>query len=162
MDTNTILWLDAQSWRVLHLAGVVAFLGNVSVTALWKALADRTRHPATVAFAQRLVTLTDWLFTAGGVVVILVSGYALAWLTGRGDLSPGWLRWGLALFVLSGLAWAVVLIPIQIIQARMARRFDPDGPIPPCYWRLSRIWLWVGIAALGPPYVTLWVMVAKP
>lgn len=159
---DTILWLDVRDWRVVHLAGVVVFLGNVTVTALWKALADRTRHPATVAFAQRLVTLTDWVFTAGGVAVILVSGYAMAWLSGWGDLSPGWLRWGVGLFILSGLAWGLVLIPIQIIQARMARAFDPDQPIARRYWRLSRIWLWVGIAALVPPYLTIWVMVAKP
>jgi len=169
MSTQTILGLDLFGWRVVHMAAVVVFLGNVTVTALWKALADRTRHPATIAFAQRLVTLTDWVFTAGGVALILVSGLALAWLSGRLAITPdglvfgpGWLRWGLGLFVLSGLAWALVLIPVQIIQARMARRFAPEAPVPARYWRLARLWLWVGIAALVPPYLTLGLMVLKP
>jgi len=33
--------------------------------------ADCGRDPRVIAFAQRQVTLTDWIFTAGGVVLIL-------------------------------------------------------------------------------------------
>ena len=29
-------------------------------------MADRTRDPKIIAFAQRQVTLTDWVFTFGG------------------------------------------------------------------------------------------------
>ena len=128
---DTILWLDAQGLAGCASGGVVVFLGNVTVTALWKALADRTRHAATVAFAQRLVTLTDWVFTAGGVAVILVSGYAMAWLSGWGDLSPGWLRWGhrAVRAVRAGLGAGADPDPDH--PGPHGARFDPDGPIPP-------------------------------
>src|SRR4029450_6781241 len=60
------------AFKVIHLLGVVLFLGNIIVTAVWKALADQTREPRTIAYAQRLVAVTDWIFTLGGIVLILV------------------------------------------------------------------------------------------
>ncbi len=39
-----------------------------------KVMADRTRNPVIIAFAQRQVTLTDYIFTGGGVVLILSNG----------------------------------------------------------------------------------------
>jgi uncharacterized membrane protein len=64
-------------------------------------MADHTGDPRIVAYAQRLVTLTDWIFTAGGVVPILVGAYGMAAVAGL-DL-PGtiWLVWGQALFAAS-------------------------------------------------------------
>jgi len=66
---NTYLWLKS-----LHLLGVVMFLGNIIVTGWWKFMADRTKNPVIIAFAQRQVTLTDWIFTAGGVILVLAGG----------------------------------------------------------------------------------------
>ena len=39
--------------KSLHVLGVVIFLGNIIVTAVWKALADRTGSPTIAAYAQR-------------------------------------------------------------------------------------------------------------
>jgi hypothetical protein len=38
--------MSYNAFKVVHLLGVVLFLGNIIVTALWKMLADRTREPA--------------------------------------------------------------------------------------------------------------------
>jgi uncharacterized membrane protein len=51
---------------------VVLFLGNFIITAWWKMMADRTHNPSLIAFAQRSVTVTDWLFTTGGSLVVLI------------------------------------------------------------------------------------------
>jgi uncharacterized membrane protein len=61
--------MSYNAFKVMHLLGVVMFLGNIIVTALWKAMADQTNEPHVIAFAQRLVTLTDCIFTGGGVVL---------------------------------------------------------------------------------------------
>jgi len=45
--------------------GIVLFLGNLIVTAVWKVLADRTRQVDVIAYAQRLVAITDIAFTVG-------------------------------------------------------------------------------------------------
>jgi uncharacterized membrane protein len=64
--------MSYDAFKVVHLAGVVIFLGNIIVTAMWKVLADRTGDPRIIAYAQRLVTITDWIFTAGGAALIVL------------------------------------------------------------------------------------------
>ena len=64
---NTYLLLKS-----FHIFGVVIFLGNIIITGWWKVMADRTKNKQIIAFAQRQVTITDYLFTFGGVLLILV------------------------------------------------------------------------------------------
>jgi Predicted integral membrane protein (DUF2269) len=70
--------MSYDTWVALHVLGVVIFIGNLVVTAVWKTLADRTRVPHVVAYAQRLVTDTDVAFTATGAALTTISGFALA------------------------------------------------------------------------------------
>jgi uncharacterized membrane protein len=147
--------------KTLHLAGVMLFLGNIVVTGWWKAMADHTRDPRIIAFAQRQVTLTDWVFTAGGAALLAAAGYGNAYLHGIA-LSTPWVALGHWLFVASGLIWVAILIPVQTLQARLARGFADGGPIPERYWRLGRLWMVFGIAATALPAANLYVMVFKP
>ena len=153
--------MSHNTWLVLHVLGVVIFLGNIIVTAVWKVLADRTRNAAVVAYAQRLVTVTDIAFTATGVALIAVSGQAMADRFG-GIGGPGWLTLGFTLFIASGVIWVTTLIPIQIMQSRLARSFAVDGVIPERYWRLATLWYVLGAIAIGLPLVNIYLMVAKP
>ncbi len=86
-------------FKAIHLLGVVLFLGNIIITAVWKTLADQTREPRTIAYAQRLVTVTDWVFTLGGVVLILVGGYGMVAIARLDPLEQAWLIWGQGLFI---------------------------------------------------------------
>ena len=147
--------------KSLHLLGAVIFLGNIIVTAVWKVLADRTQNPAIVANAQRLVTVTDFVFTAPGAALILVTGLLMAPAFG-GLHEILWLSWGVGLFIASGVIWAVVLIPVQVMQARMARHFAAGEDIPARYWKLSRIWIGFGLVATILPLANLYFMVFKP
>jgi uncharacterized membrane protein len=150
------------AFKVIHLLGVVLFLGNIIVTAVWKALADQTREPRTIAYAQRLVTVTDWIFTLSGVVLILVGGYGMVASAGLYPLGQTWLVWGQGLFIASAIIWVLFLIPTQIAQARMARVFAQGGPIPESYWRLGRRWAIWGTIATLLPLANLYFMVFKP
>lgn len=152
--------MSYEAFKFVHLLGVVLLLGNVTVTAVWKVFADRTHDPVVVAFAQRLVTLTDWSFTLGGVALTVAGGYGMAWLRHGGAPMPPWLLLGQALFVLSGLIWLLVLVPIQRSQARQARAFG--SAIPPAYRRLNRTWLTWGVVATLPLVAALYLMIAKP
>ena len=68
--------------KTLHLIGVVLLVGNAIVTLIWKLAADRTRDPRILACAQRLVVVTDWWFTVGGVVLLALGGYGAALVAG--------------------------------------------------------------------------------
>jgi len=154
---NTYLLLKS-----LHLFGVVIFLGNIIVTGWWKVMADKTRNPVIVAFAQRQVTLTDFIFTLGGALLVLGAGIGNAELHGMDYYSIKWLAWGYWLYVASGVIWVLILIPVQIKQAKMAKQFVEGEEIPELYWRLGKIWLVFGILATILPLINLYWMVFKP
>jgi len=146
--------------KSIHLVGVVIFIGNIVVTAWWKAMADLTRDPKIVAFAQRQVTLTDWVFTFGGVVLVAVGGIGNALLNGLPMTTP-WLALGNALFAISALIWIAILIPLQMNLARMAREFANGAAIPARYWKLEKLWGAFGGIATVLPLVNIVVMVFK-
>lgn len=152
---NAYLWL-----KTLHIFGVVLFLGNIIVTGWWKNLADRTKIPHIIAFAQRQVTLTDFIFTAGGALILLGAGMTNVYLHGL-SYSAKWLQHGMGIFLLSGFIWAAVLIPTQIKQAKMAKIFAVSGQIPQEYWQLCKRWNWYGLAATLLPLMNLYWMVFK-
>ena len=154
MDSH-YLWLKS-----LHLFGVMIFMGNIIVTGWWKYMADRTRNPQVIAFAQRQVTLTDYVFTATGAAIVLAAGWTAAAAQGLPPLF--WLSWGLGLFTASGIIWAAILIPVQHRQAKMAREFEAGGIIPAEYWQLCRRWVIWGVIATVLPLINIYLMVVKP
>lgn len=148
--------------KSLHVLGVAVFLGNIIVSAWWKVMADRTRDATIIGFAQRQVTLTDLVFTAGGAALTLATGIGMARWQEMDVWHTRWLGWGLGLFIASGLIWVAVLVPVQIIQARLARGFAAGGEIPQDYWRLGRVWMVFGILATVLPLINIFWMVFKP
>ncbi len=154
---NTYLILKS-----LHIFGAVIFLGNIIVTAWWKVMADRTRNPAVIAFAQRQVTMTDYVFTAGGAALVLATGIGNAMSHGMDYLGIRWLAWGYWLFIISGILWIAILVPVQIKQAKLARKFAESGNIPDVYWRLGHIWIVTGVLATIIPLANIYWMVFKP
>ncbi|MEQ1599618.1 MAG: DUF2269 domain-containing protein [Methylotenera sp.] len=153
---NSYLWL-----KTIHLLGVVLFLGNIIITGWWKNMADLTRNPQIIAYAQRQVTLTDFIFTGGGVLMLLVAGMANVYLHDM-SYSAKWLAHGMAIFIVSGIIWVVVLIPVQAKQAKMAKAFAVSSVIPDSYWKLCRTWNIFGLLATLIPLANLYYMVFKP
>ena len=58
-------------WKLLHVLGVVLFVGNITTGILWKVHADRTRNPALIAHACAGLTRSDRFFTMPGVALIV-------------------------------------------------------------------------------------------
>jgi uncharacterized membrane protein len=75
---------------------------------------------------------------------------------------PAWLTIGWSLFIASGVIWAAALIPIEVIQARLARGFRDAEAIPDRYWRLSTRWAVFGGVATLLPLANLYFMIFKP
>jgi uncharacterized membrane protein len=148
--------------KAIHIFGVILLLGNITVTAWWKGMANHTGNPRIVAFAQRQVTLTDFLFTLPGAVLIVASGDFIAYVLMTDSWNIRWLTWGRLLFIASGLIWLFALVPLQIKQARMAHAFSADTKIPEAYWRLNRYWCVFGTVAVLLPMANLYWMVFKP
>jgi uncharacterized membrane protein len=154
--------MSHNAWLALHILGVVLFLGNIIVTAVWKMMADQTENPPVVAYAQRMVTITDIAFTTTGVILIIVAGQVMAQDYGGVFSGPLWLTLGWSLFIASGVIWLAALIPIEVMQHRLARGFRDGGTIPDRYWRLGRLWAFFGVTATILPLINLYLMVFKP
>ena len=148
--------------KLVHIISSIIFVGNIVVTALWKLMADRTRHPSVVAFGQRQVNVTDFIFTSIGGGVMLVTGLMMSARFAEEFWTIPWLAWGLGLFLGSTLLWMLVLIPIQVKQAQLVRSFAKSKEIPVQYWRLERIWLASGVIAISLPLISMYFMVFKP
>lgn len=146
--------------KFLHITGVAMLMGNITVTAIWKFFADLDGRPEVLGFAQKLVTYTDWSMTFWGVVLIMGGGYYMAIAAGY-DLFEGWLLWSQVLFVVAGLIWLGLIVPIQIKQARLARAFSRTD-VGEEYRALSKRWLTWGLISTVPLVVATWLMVAKP
>ena len=143
--------------KVIHLLCACLFLGNVIVSGVWAALAERTGCHAIIQFSNRMVLITDMLFTATGALGLVITGHLMADRYGDGT-APGWITWSYMLFGLSGLIWALVLLPIQLRQRALLARFDY---ITPDYVRLSRLWQLAGAAATLLPLPIIYLMVTK-
>ena len=158
-------YFDYNTLKIIHLFGVIIFMGNIIVTGWWKTMADRTGDYRIIAFAQHQVTITDWIFTFTGVIILLIAAFGMVFHMNENVMAEvhaqPWLWWGYYLFVLSGVIWVVVLIPVQIAQARMARKFAEDGNIPQRYWLYGKLWLGFGILATVIPLVNIYWMVVK-
>ncbi|MCC5980711.1 MAG: DUF2269 family protein [Oceanicaulis sp.] len=76
-------------------------------------------------------------------------------------LGQGCLLWSQPPFFPSGLIWTIVLAPVQVQQARLAKSFAA-GEVNQAYRSLSRRWLVWGIVSTFPLVVATWLMVAKP
>ena len=148
--------------KMLHVLGVIVLIGNVTVSSFWKVFADRSGDPRIIAHAQRLVTTTDWFFTSSGIALLTVGGFGAAYVGGIPPFGPAWLVVPESLFLVSGLIWLLILVPIQVRQARQVRSFADTSPIPATYRRDNRLWLIWGIAATVPLIAAIYIMIAKP
>jgi uncharacterized membrane protein len=147
--------------KTLHLLGVILFLGNIIVTGWWKAMADRTRDPKIIGFAQHQVTMTDIVYTLGGIIILAAAGAGSAAYGGFTATTP-WIEWGNAFFAGSGIVWVLILLPLQTKLGRTAKSFAQGGAIPADYWRLERWWVIFGLIATLLPLGAVVVMVFKP
>ena len=95
--------------KVLHLVCACLFLGNVIVSGVWALLAERTRNHAIIQFSNRMVLITDAIFTLCGALGVVWTGHGMAQHLGGGASHP-WIQWSYGLLSFSGLIWLLVLV----------------------------------------------------
>ncbi len=149
--------------KILHVAAVIIFLGNLVTGILWKMHADQTTDPVIIRHTIAGLIRADRWFTVPGVVLILTSGFAAALIGELPLLRTRWILYGIILFTISGIAYMGRVVPLQRQMLEVARlgtesgKFDWDK-----YRALSRRWnLWGSIALLTPALAMIG-MIAKP
>ena len=151
------LWI-----KLLHVAAVIIFLGNIATGLFWKAHADRSRDPRIIAHTIDGIIRSDRLFTIPGVVLIIVFGVAAAMMAGLPLLRVPWIAYSLLMFAISGMAFVLRVAPLQRKLLALAQR-GIEGQMPwDEYSSVSRAWLFWGDVALVTPLIALVLMVLKP
>jgi uncharacterized membrane protein len=149
--------ITINTLKTIHILSACLFLGNVIVSGTWAALAERTRNHQIIQFSNRLVLITDLLFTFSGAMGVIITGHLMAERFG-GSATHSWISWSYLLFGLSGLIWALVLLPIQLKQRVLLREHDH---ITSEYLRLSRVWQISGAVATVLPLPIIYLMITK-
>lgn len=146
---------EVALFRVIHVAGAVLLLGNVTITGFWAAFLYRARRVVPFHVVARAILWTDLAFTVLGGMMLVVSGILLMRAKGYPVATTPWLRQGIVALVLSTALWLGCLLPDQ--------------------WRLERVepgdettlralflrWSVVGWTATAILFYGLWAMVSK-
>jgi uncharacterized membrane protein len=156
--------MNAYSWlKLVHVLAAIVFLGNIITGLFWKLHADRSRSPAIIAHTFAGITRSDRWFTIPGVLVIIGSGLANAFIAHYAIFRHAWLWGSLLLFGASGIAFVLRVAPLQLKLEALARDGAARGELDwDRYRRLSLTWELWGAFAVVTPLVALALMVIKP
>jgi len=149
--------------KLLHVAAVAAFLGNITTGLFWHAHAARTRDPRLLHHAMDGILRSDRWFTNPAAATIAVSGVLMALDAHLPILRTRWIAIALALFIASGLIFATRVTPLQKQLRTLARTGLESGTFDhPRYEALARKWELWGAAALILPITAMALMIFKP
>ncbi len=151
-----------QVLLVLHILAAVVFVGNIITAAFWKAQADRSGNLETIAITARSMQKADYIFTAPGIFVLLITGIWMVGLKDWAGFQEPWLGGSFVLLIITGIIWLAVLMPQQRRMVRLAQEGADAGELSPEYRKASRIWSMFGGVATLLPVLILFLMVLKP
>jgi uncharacterized membrane protein len=150
-------------WKLVHVLGVILFVGNITTGILWKVQADRTRNPELIAHACAGLTRSDRFFTMPGVLLLVLAGILAAISGNFPILGTGWIFWSIVLITISGLAFMLRVAPLQRRMHALAAAGTTDAEVDwPAYEAATRSWNIWGMIALLAPLVAVALMVLKP
>ena len=149
--------------KILHVAAVVIFVGNMVTGILWKLHGDQTTNPVIIRHTMAGLIRADRWFTIPGVALILVGGFGAALVGGLPLLRTPWILAGIILFTISGFAYMGRIVPLQRQMLAVARSGAESGTFDwDKYRALSRGWNVWGTIALIAPVLAMIGMIAKP
>ena len=149
--------------KLLHVAAVIAFLGNITTGLFWHAHAARTRDPKLLAHTMAGIIHSDLFFTLPGVIGMIVTGVMAAIFGHYPILHTAWIAWTLVLFTASGLMFGFRVAPLQRRLRDLAESAVRSGSFDYAQYHAVAIrWEIWGGAALLTPLAGLVLMVLKP
>ena len=150
-------------FKLLHIAGVIAFLGNITTGLFWHVHATRTRDAKILAHTMDGIIRADRIFTMPGVLLIVLAGFGGAGVQHLPVLGTGWILWTIILFSISGIVFMARLVPLQRRLRDLAAAGAAAGNFDyAAYHAMARQWEIWGAVALLTPLAGLVLMVLKP
>lgn len=149
-------------WKLLHIAAVVIFLGNIITGFFWAARAHKSRDFKLIASTFQGIIKSDRIFTLPGIIVVTLAGIVAA-IHGRWPiLGTGWILWSIILFSISGVIFSVYVAPLQKKIAKFADTANTSDENWTQYEKIYKQWEFWGLLATLTPIAAFVLMVIKP
>ena len=151
-------------FKLIHVAAVIAFLGNITTGLFWHRHAARTRDPRFLLFTMDGIIRSDRIFTIPGVIVITTAGIFGAINGNLPLIRTEWIFWTIILFSISGFAFMTRVAPLQRkLRAMAASGAEAAGTFDyAAYHAVTRQWEAWGSVALFAPLIGMALMILKP
>jgi uncharacterized membrane protein len=149
-------------WKLLHIAAVVIFLGNIITGLFWAARAHKTRDFKVITSTFQGIIRSDRIFTLPGIILITLAGFIAAIHAHWPILGTGWILWSIILFTLSGVFFRVYVAPLQKKIAKFADTADSSDDNWKQYEKIYKQWEFWGLLATLTPVAAFVLMVIKP
>jgi uncharacterized membrane protein len=144
----------------IHILSAILLFGTGLGSAFYKFFSDRSGNIHAIAVTNRLVVIADWMITTPTIIIQPITGF---WMLSVANYAaiPDWIWLSLALYLFAGACW----LPVVVLQIRMrdlAQQSMQSGqPLTAGYWRMARIWFWLGVPAFISMVAVVWLMVLK-
>ena len=155
-------------FKLIHVAAVIAFLGNITTGLFWHRHAARTRDPRLLAFTMDGIIRSDRIFTIPGVILIITAGLFGAINGNLPLIRTEWIFWTIILFSISGFAFMSQVAPLQRKLHAIAAAGAAGGAGGAAgfdyaaYHAVARRWEAWGAVALIAPLIGMALMIFKP
>ena len=149
-------------WKLIHIAAVVIFLGNIITGLFWTARAHKTRDFKSIASTFQGIAKSDRYFTLPGIIVLTLAGIVAAIHGHWSILGTGWILWSIILFSISGVIFSVYVAPLQKKIAKYADSADNFEGSWNTYEKMYNQWEFWGFLATITPVATMVFMVINP
>ncbi len=149
-------------WKFVHLLAACVLLGAGLGIAFFMLTANRTQHPGVITVTARIAVVANLIFITAGMVVLPLSGWALARAIGLAPLEESWIVLSIYLYLFVALCW----LPVVFIQMRM-RNLAREAAMTTKtlsdeYRRLFVLWFCLGWPALAAVIAIFALMVWQP
>jgi uncharacterized membrane protein len=142
--------------KMLHIFGVILFVGNISVGPLWLLVAYFRRDGAAMRYVVEVLSMADIVFTVPGVQLALWNGLAMAGVFPDLRQQP-WLYQSLLLLISLSLLGPTVVLYYQEKLVRLSRSGVIDGAFrSTLYW-----WSAWGMLLFIPIGLIFYLMISK-
>jgi uncharacterized membrane protein len=149
-------------WKLLHIASVVIFLGNIATGVFWATHANKSGDLKQIATTFDGIIRSDRWFTIPGVIGIIISGTCAAITANLPIFGTGWILWPIILFLISGIVFGLRVGPLQREILVLTRSANNSDQIWADYRKLYASWKLWGSLALLAPIAAMTIMVLKP
>jgi uncharacterized membrane protein len=148
--------------KLLHVAAVIIFLGNIITGHFWMHLAIRSKDINIIRHSVIGVMRSDRIFTIPAVIIIIAAGILAAVYGNISILRTGWIVWSIVLFSLSGVIFSTKL---SVLLRKMLEHINKQHGNSEQEWifidNLYRQWNTWAVIAIMLPLTALIMMVLK-